>query len=724
VKRLVPTLFGLALVLALVLLRAADPYPVQTVREIAFDFYQRLAPREAPNDFPIRVVDIDEASLADIGQWPWPRDRLALLTSRLAELGAAAIAFDVLFPEADRMSPSRIAAGVPGLDPASFPDTDAQFAAAIANAPAVMGFSDTAGVSGMPPPPRAGISISGTDPIGAVPKLRGAVLPLPAIIDAASGLGSLSLSTEDLATTVRRLPLLWTDGKQFFPTLSVEALRIALGEQNIVVFGETDAPYVEAVRIGGYTVPTMAEGDLWLYYREPDNALYVSARDILGDNFQQMADRISGHIVFIGTSASGLLDIHGTTLGDNVPGVSIHAQALEQMLSETYLTRTDWVSGLEIVGFFLVGALLVLIVLRLGPLAGLLTGAVAFGGVAAFSWYAYRQWGLMIDPSFPLFGLLVTYAALTFFQFVIADADKRQIRRAFGYYVAPSLLAEIERNADRLKLGGEMRDLTVMFSDVRGFTSLSERLPPSGIVTMLNILFSALGRRIVGEMGTIDKFIGDAIMAFWNAPVDVPEHAHRACRAALGMREELRALNARDAFGLGAAGADRQAITIGIGIATGPALVGNMGLETRFDYSCIGDTVNTASRVEGACKSVGYDIVVTAETRAAAPEFASLAAGRIALKGKAQPVAIHILVGDAAVAASAAFKALEIEHRRTIAALEDRQDASGSIARCLALCVEVEPGLAAFYEKLASRPEDFETSVSHPMLAGAAQAGA
>jgi adenylate cyclase len=302
VKRLVPTVFGLALVLALVLLRAADPYPVEIARQIAFDFYQRLAPRETPKDFPIRVVDIDEASLADIGQWPWPRDRLALLTSRLTELGAAAIAFDVLFPEPDRMSPSRLAAAVPGVDPSTLPDTDAQFAAAIAKAPVVMGFSDTAGVSTMPPPPRAGIAISGTDPIGAVPKLRGAVLPLPALADAASGLGSLSLSTEDFATTVRRLPLVWTDGRQFFPTLSVEALRIALGEQNIVVFGETNAPYVEAVRVGGYTIPTMAEGDLWLYYSEPDNDLYVSARDILGDGYpvrgrpHRRAHRLHRHV--------------------------------------------------------------------------------------------------------------------------------------------------------------------------------------------------------------------------------------------------------------------------------------------------------------------------------------------------------------------------------------------------------------------------------------------
>ncbi|CAN0551007.1 unnamed protein product, partial [Laminaria digitata] len=271
----------------------------------------------------------------------------------------------------------------------------------------------------------------------------------------------------------------------------------------------------------------------------------------------------------------------------------------------------------------------------------------------------------------------------------------------------PSLLTAIERNADTLKLGGEMRELTLLFSDIRGFTPLSEHLPPTRIVTLLNVLFSALGKRIVDEMGTIDKFIGDAIMAFWNAPVDVPDHPRHACRAALGMREDLRALNAQDAFGIKHAAIDREEIRIGMGIATGAALVGNMGLETRFDYSCIGDTVNTASRVEGACKSVGYDVVVTAEVRTAASDYAFLSAGALALKGKAHPVPIHILVGGPDVADSVGFRALEIEHDKTVAALRQGADISEAASRCAELARQVEPGLAEFYALLAERREDF-----------------
>ncbi len=705
-RRLVPSLIGLALVAALVLLRAADPYPVQTLREIAFDTYQRLAPREAA-DFPIRVVDIDEASLAVIGQWPWPRDRLATLTDRLTELGAAAIAFDVLFPEPDRLSPRRLGVAA-GIDPETLPDTDEQLAAALGRAPSVMGFADSAGTATLPKTPKAAFAISGTDPIGALPRLRGAVLPLPQFVDAAAGLGSLSLNAEDVATTVRRLPLLWTDGRQYFPSLSIEALRIALGIQNIVVLGEVENPFVEALRIGEFTVPTMPQGDLWLYYREPDSALYVSAADVLADGYAALADRIAGHIVLVGTSASGLLDIHGTTLGHNVPGVSIHAQALEQILSGRYLMRTDWVSGLEIAGFALVGALLVLVVLGLGPLAGLLAGGLALAGFGAFSWFAFTQWGLMVDPSFPLIGLSVLFAVLVFFQFVIADADKRQIRRAFGYYVAPSLLAEIERSADRLKLGGERRDLTVMFSDMRNFTMFSEKHEPERVLQVLNTMFGALGARIVEQQGTIDKFVGDAIMAFWNAPVDVPDHPRRACTAALGMRATLRDLNARDAFGTGG-----QPVVIGIGIATGEVLVGNMGLENRFDYSCIGDTVNVASRVEGTCRAIGYDIVVTDAVRRAVPAFAWLSAGALTLKGKAQREPIHILVGDADVAASEGFRALRAVHENAAAAL-GTPEADAAIDGCRRLAQSVEPGLLPFYAQLAARAGDYREAAPVP----------
>ena len=586
-RQVLPTLLGLAIIVALALVRLADPYPVRVARATTFDFFQQLSPRPK-TDAPVRIVDIDEDSLKAIGQWPWPRDVLAKLTSRLGELGAAAIGFDVLFPEPDRLSPSRLAASLPppatGTTPPALPDYDQQFAEALGKTPSILGFSISSSAKALPLSPKAGIAISGADPIPALPHIPGAVLPLQTLGSAAPGLGALSLDSTESATVVRQVPLLWASGKQIYPSLALEALRLALGANTIVVLGDTAGQgYVEGVRVGDFTIPTTATGDLTLYYAKPDPMLYVSARDILSPDYHDVAPLIQGQIVLIGTSASGLLDLHTTALGDNVPGVSIHVQAIQQILAGTYLTRSDWVSGLEIASFAVIGLLVIGFILRVGPMAALAIGAGLLVAMVATSWILFSRYGLLLDPSFPLFGSFLLYSAMVFIRFAITDADRRQIRHAFGHYVAPALLAEIERSSDRLKLGGEVRDLTVMFVDVRGFTTISEGMAPEELLSMLNTLFGALGAEVTAQFGTIDKFIGDALMAFWNAPVDVPMHPLRACEAALGMRGHLRALNAADSIGRRAAGREPADLEIGIGISTGPAVDGDMGHETRFD---------------------------------------------------------------------------------------------------------------------------------------------
>ncbi|RUT31342.1 adenylate/guanylate cyclase domain-containing protein [Arsenicitalea aurantiaca] len=704
-RSLLTLAFGVALLAGLIGLRLADPFPVQIARETAFDTFQQLAPREAL-DLPVRVVDIDEASLAELGQWPWSRDVFAQLTERLTALGAAAIGYDVLFPEPDRLSPSRLLAAA--ADPLTARDFDAEFAAALAESPAILGFSVSAASPVLPDRARAGFAISGADPLAAVPLMPGAVLPLPSLAEAAPGLGGLSLNADDSVSVVRRLPLLWSNGSGLFPTLSVEALRIAMGVSTLVVMAETEGPgFVEALRIGDLQVPTTAQGEFWLHYREPDPDLYVSARAVLADDFAGLADRIAGHIVLVGSSASGLLDIRGTPLGANVPGVSIHAQAIEQMLTGRFLSRADWVLGAELLAIGVVGATVTTAVLAAGPLVGLLIALCTMVIATALCWAAFTQWGVLLDPSFPLLAALLVYTAMVFLRFFTTDADKRQIRNAFGHYVAPALLVEIERNGDRLKLGGEVRPLTVMFADIRNFTPLSESLAPPRLLGVLNTLFGALGQEITRQFGTIDKFMGDAVMAFWNAPVDVSDHPTRACIAALGMRARLAALNSGDGFGLRADDHPTPRIAIGIGIATGEALVGNMGLETRFDYSCVGDTVNLAARVEEACKTVAYDIVVVEATRRAAPELAFLEAGSIALKGKSERQPIHLLVGDALMRRRPDFIALSRQHEILLSRLRSGDDPSAEITRCSGLASAFDARLPAFYSAIARRQGDF-----------------
>ncbi|MEQ1900073.1 MAG: adenylate/guanylate cyclase domain-containing protein [Devosia sp.] len=698
-RRLIPTLLGLALVLGLAALRVADPYPLQVLRELAFDSYQRILPRSGPAG-PVRVVDIDEASLAKLGQWPWPRDRMALLTERLMQLGAAAIAFDVLFPEPDRLSPKVIGQSLPGVDVSKLADNDELFAAALKQSPSVLGFSSAPSAPKLEGNAKGGFAISGSDPKGSIALLKGAVTPLPLLREAAPGLGSLSLNDEESSSVVRRVPLIWTNGNSIFPGLSIEALRLALGLGAIVVLGDTaDAGTVEGLRLGDFTVPTTDHGDLWVYYRPPDPSLYVSAAKILGDDWQSAAPQIGGQIALIGTSASGLLDVHATALGDNVPGVSIHAQVIDQIVSGQFIIRADWLSGLELLVFVIAGLLLVVVVLRLGPVAGLALAVVLIGGMAAASWVAFQSRGLLADPTFPVIGALLVYGTMVYAQFSITERDRRQVRRAFGYYVAPELLGVIERNAGKLELGGELRELSVMFADMRGFTSFTEKHTPQDTLATLNTLFGALGKQIVDRLGTIDKFIGDAIMAFWNAPVDVPQHARKAALSAIAMRETLEALNARKAFG-------DPGIAVGVGIATGVALVGNMGLETRFDYSTIGDPVNVASRVEGESKVVGFDIVAAEATALAAADLAWLEAGSVQLKGKAARLKIFILLGDEAFARKPEFAALREAHANLLEALRHGEGGE-ALALCRKLGPDLLPGLARFYELVPGRIEDF-----------------
>jgi adenylate cyclase len=476
----------------------------------------------------------------------------------------------------------------------------------------------------------------------------------------------------------------------------VEALRVAQGASTLVVLDDS-AGMVESLRVGDYTVPTGPTGDMWLYYRHLDPSIYVPAAELLADGYTTLAPRIAGHIVFVGASASGLLDIRASALGEAVAGVSIHVQALEQILTGTFLNRADWVAGLEIVALAVSGLAIVLVLLLSGPMVGLLFSLMIAAVSVAGSWFAFSQYGLLIDPSFALFGAVLTYAAMAFFQFAVTDADKRRVRQAFAHYVEPTLLDRLDKDASLLKLGGDLREMTVMFSDVRNFSALSERTAPTELVAILNRLFAALGAAIIGQHGTIDKFMGDAVMAFWNAPAALDRHPLHACRAALAMREALQRLNAGSA----------DPIAIGIGVATGPALVGNMGLETRFNYSCIGDTVNVASRLEGACRIVGYDILITAETRAAAPELACLPAGSLALKGMSEREPIYLLLGDEALASSPAFAALEAAHANLLETLAKRLPAHDEVERCTTLGIPLDPRLADFYAACLTRQDDF-----------------
>ncbi len=706
-------LFGLVFLIALTAVRVADPYPVQVARDVYFDQLQRLSPRENV-PLPIRVVDVDEVSLAAIGQWPWPRYTLAELVDRLDELGAAAIAFDMLFAEPDRMSLARLVADprfsdvlgqIDIRDRVASIDNDEIFAAAIRDRSVVLG---VAAVTGSPSQAsqsrwKAGIVEVGNNPASGLASVSATTDIVPALREAATGIGSVNVSPGTASTVIRQIPLIWRAGDTLLPSLALEALRVAQGQSTIVVIGSTTTEgAVEAVRVGQFEVPTTASGQLWVRYRPHDEALYVSALSVLDETRQAgLREAIDGHIVLVGTSAAGLLDIQTTPLGENVPGVSIHAQMLEQILLGDYLLRTDWIEGLEFAAFLLLGIVMIVVMSVSGPRLSIPAVAAVGALIVSGSWIGFDRYGALFDASFPVAGGLVAFLAMTSFQYLVADREKRMIRRSFSHYVAPAVLNEIEKSGHQLELGGEIREVTIMFSDIRGFTSLSERLEATELVSLLNELFSELTDQILAEHGTIDKFIGDSIMAFWNAPLETQEHRLRACSAALRMRVALKAFNE-------SMNGQQDPVSLGIGINSGSACVGNIGSRNRFNYSAIGDAVNVAARIEAGCRHVAYDVLLSQDTAVEETALATLDAGKLDLKGKTHRVPTYILVGNGELHNREDFKDLSSRHTELVRALvRSDPEAPGQLDSCKSLAAAIEPGLIGFYERLPDRVDDF-----------------
>ncbi len=644
----------------------ADPPPLEGLRLNVFDTYQRLSPRPY-QPTPLRIVAIDDASLREIGQWPWPRTVMADLLNRLRALGASLVAFDIVFSDEDRSSPARIAAdlaAIPGLadfadELARLPDNDALFAQAIANMPVVLGFAlAQTGTTYSPPGLISPLSVGNDSPQNFVASLPAILANLPRFDAAAAGLGSIN-AVPDRDGIIRRIPLVLSFGDRLVPSFTTEILRVHQGSGDSPTLRMTPRG-VTAIKIGDLEIPTDRSGNIWGYFTQPQPQRTVSAAAVLSGRVDPTL--IRDNIILVGPSATALADQRATPLSKNGPGVDIHAQAIEQILLGTFLSRPNWAPMLELGYTLILGLLLILLLPRLGPLPCAVLGGLGAFAAVAISWLSFRQGQLLLDPVGPSLAVLLVYLASTLLGHMRAEAERRAVRGAFSRYVSPELVERLAADRSQLHLGGEQRILSLMFCDIRGFTALSERLSPQALTSLLNRFFTPMTEIVLNHRGTIDKYIGDCIMAFWNAPVADPEHAANACQAALGMRAALVDLNAR----LSGEGAPNLAF--GIGINTGDAMVGNMGSEQRFDYSALGDAVNLASRIEGQSKTYGVDIIISEHTRALAPHFATLEIDLIRLLGRAQPIGIHALLGDARLAASPDFRALAQAHGAMLAA--------------------------------------------------------
>nr|WP_247654777.1 adenylate/guanylate cyclase domain-containing protein [Microvirga sp. HBU67558] len=669
---------SLLLLVSLLALRVWDPGPVEALRQKSFDIYQLMHPRTERKDL-VSIIDIDEQSLRILGQWPWPRTVMAEMISKIVALGGEVIGFDVLFPEEDRSSPGVAAKTFQGLDDATMerlrrlPGNDAIFAEAIRNAKVVLGQSGYR-VSGAAlsarPASQAPIATLGPDPRAFLVDFPQLLRNLPILDDAAQGHGLFSISPEGDGT-VRRVPVVAVANQTVVPSLSLEMLRVATGAGGILV--KTDLSGVRSVSVQDFEIPTDGKGRIWIHFSAPDLSKYISAIDLLEGRVP--ADRIAGKMVLIGTSAAGLLDLKVTPVHPALPGVELHAQLLESALTRSTLSRPSYTAFAEI----LLAALLGLTVIGLAPTVSagplFVLGGLIAALILGMSWYCFSYLDLLIDYTFPLTSSFLVYAVLVCTNYMTVSADRRWIRSAFSQYISPDLVEQLAHSPERLKLGGEQRELTVLFSDIRGFTAISEAYKddPQGLTALINRLFTPLTKDIVKHRGTIDKYMGDAIMAFWNAPLDDISHEAHACEAALTMQESLEILNEERR---------REAdptqwvapLRIGIGLNTGVCVVGNFGSDLHFNYSVLGDTVNLASRLEGLTKQYGVSIIVGEKTaQAVRSRFAVLELDHLQVRGKQEPERIFALLGRADMASDPDFVGLLERNDAMLAAYRARE---------------------------------------------------
>ncbi len=703
---------ALILLLAACMVRTFDPAPVETLRTVVFDFYQNLKPRRA-DQFPVVIVDIDEDSLSALGHWPWPRTVLADMVERLSGLGAAAIGFDIVFAEPDRLSPRRLAEAIEGLDETTaralgrLPGNDEVFAKALRGSRVVLGQSVQARAeqdAARGPPLKTAVAEIGGDPrphLGL--KYAGLVRNLPLLEQASAGRGLMTFGLERDAI-VRRVPAVFQVGQDLFPALAIELLRVATGQSAYAIKSNRDG--ITAIVVAGVRIPTDARGRVWIHFGPHARQRYLSAKDVLDG--AAAPGRVAGKLVLVGTSASGLLDIRATPLGSAMPGVEIHAQLLENILAGTYLLRPAQALGMELAITLLAGLLMIALLPRLGARWTLLLFAIVLAAAALGSWYLYVERRMLIDVAYAALVTLLIYSFLTYASYSRAEAQRREVRTAFSRYLAPALVERLASDPSQLTLGGESRFMTLLFCDVEDFTTISEQHDAQSLTRLVNRFLTPMTEAILQWDGTVDKYMGDSVMAFWNAPLDDEDHARHACLAALDMQTRIEGLNVELKAEAKSQGGEHVPIRIGVGVNSGVCMVGNMGSAQRFDYSVLGDTVNVASRLEGQTRTYRVGIVVGESVHEQVPELAVIELDLIRVLGKTVPERIYAVLGDEAVAAGEAFSALKSTHENMLAAYRARDwpGARHALARCGALGAGFE--LGGLYDMFEERIKAFE----------------
>ena len=604
----------LILIALMVGIRIWDPAFVEQIRLNTFDQYIKLLPQEKSND--IVLINISEESLEQRGQFPWPRQEYAQMISDLRNKNAGYIGFTIMFPEQDRFGGDEVFASWIKDNGILLTQTADEY-----------GRSDSA--------PYVGYATFGTgEPLDFIYKYKGIVTNIKPLEEMAWGVG-ISNAAPEVDSITRRVPLITNINEQLYPSFALEMTRLVYDQLSYTI--KSNEAGIESVVVRPFEVPTDSDGSIWLKWNtEFEEYDYI-------DNLSAV-DNLQGKAVIIGVTARGLSQQLSTPNGLMYPH-QLQANALYTIFSDNPISRPQYATPVEVLSGLVLALLLVLLVYRAPVWVSGIGFLVFCFGQVGLTYYIWNKFYILLDLSFQLILYIISFTSSSFNNFYKQFMLRQQIKKQFETYLDPKQVAILQKNPDMLKLGGERKDMTFMFMDIIGFTPVSEHYKnkndPEGLVNLINRYLDRMTKIIIENGGTIDKYMGDCIMAFWNAPLDEENHAEKAIQA--GMAISL----AAEEFKKELENEGLPSIDIGIGINTGTCIVGNMGSETRFDYSVIGDAVNLASRLEGQTRN--YDGVRMLLSQATVKECKGRPGGLfkkvddIKVKGKSESIAIYTL---------------------------------------------------------------------------------
>ena len=649
-----------------------DPFLVESAR---LKFYDYLMIAEPVQSEQIVTVNIGEKAIEKYGQWPFPREVHAKIIGDIYGGGAALVGSTVLMPEPDRLGTDRVLADVLN----QYPVVLSQTVSADCTAGSTSGQGSPQASATIR---RTGVAVIGDGEVTEfLPQYPCVLSNIPLLQEAAAGVGITSTLPETDGV-VRRVPLLSQSSGEYYPAFALEMLRVAAGDSSYQA--KINQTGVEALRIPSFETIKTDE-----YSRVFINPNYVFPSVEVGDDIP----RLDGKIVIVGVTAAGIANPVATPQGEQHPHV-LQASILETLLNGESVSIPNWASLADL-GILLVLSLSLIVLSKLR--FSIIFIAVLLGGYLYLPVYLFTQNSILLDVSFNIFAVALIYIHIFTAKFISEYLQKQQIKKQFGTYLSPAMVEKLQKNPELLALGGESRELSIMFTDVRGFTTISEHYGEDvqGLTKIMNRYMTAMTKRIIDNEGTLDKYIGDAQMAFWNAPLDDPDHAKNAVRTALDMLKDLETFNEEvEREGIPAFG-------MGLGINTATVVVGNMGSTQRFDYTCLGDGVNLAARLEGQSKPYGVKLVVGPQTAELVRDvYQVVELDLIAVKGKTEPARIFTIVEKKNSAA-------EIAHNRFLDAYR-----SGEWGRAMAMAYEMGPlwdgELAGYYEAMLDRMNDMK----------------